>query len=190
MSWITIQLSSSNLPWSGSVREFRDLAGNQWIVFSAIPHSAPSKREKILPESYRFGWLVFECERERRRLAPVPEQWEALTEHELEQLCTRADVVPVRAPRGQVATDASAITNPVPPPDSREPDHGEPSTPVRATQMQELLAQVLDEVCDQPRAQSLDTGELVRVEETLAIAAHAAREAVALRRAARARHDR
>jgi len=56
--------------------------------------------------------------------------------------------------------------------------------------MQELLAQVLDEVCDQPRAQSLDTGELVRVEETLAIAAHAAREAVALRRAARARHDR
>ena len=55
-------------------------------------------------------------------------------------------------------------------------------TALRAAQMQELLAQVSDEVCDQPRAPSLDTGELIRVEETLAIAGQAAREAVALRR--------
>jgi hypothetical protein len=170
------------------VREFRDLAGVQWSVFRAIPHSAPSKREKILPETFRLGWLVFECERERRRLAPVPENWEALTDHELELLCMRANVVPARPSRGRVATDAAAITNAATPAASREPDSPAQSPPVRATQMQELLAQVLDEVCDQPHAQSLDTGELVRVEEALVIAAHAAREAVALRRATREHH--
>lgn len=167
------------------MREFRDFSGTQWNVFRAIPHSAPSKREKILPETFRLGWLVFECDKERRRLAPVPENWEALTEGELEQLCTRADVVPARAPRSRMTTDALTSMYPATPSERRDGNGGAESTPVRAAQMQELLAQVIDEVCEQPPAQSLDTGELIRVEETLAIAAHAAREAVALRRAAR-----
>jgi hypothetical protein len=52
--------------------------------------------------------------------------------------------------------------------------------------VQALLAQVIREVCDEQRdVRSLDTGQLVRVEETLAIAARAAREAAALRMAAR-----
>jgi len=161
VSWVTAHLGWSDITWSTNVREFRDLSGTQWNVFLATPHSSPSKREKILPETYRLGWLVFECDKERRRLAPVPDSWESLTDRELEHLCTHADVVPARGARR---------TQP---------------TPGQAEQMQELLAQVIEEVCDQPKAQSLDTGELIRVEQTLSIAAHAAREAVALRRAAR-----
>ena len=165
------------------MREFRDAAGATWTVFCATPHTAPGKREKVLPESYRHGWLVFECDIERRRLAPVPAEWEALSDRELAQLCMAADVVPVRRSGRPMASDFapsapdSQTSSPIlPPADSA-------STPVRAAQVQELLADVIDEVCSQPRAQSLDTGELIKVEATLAIAAQAAREAVALRRA-------
>ena len=141
------------------MREFSDAAGVAWKVFRATPHSSPAGREKVLPEAFRDGWLVFECDAERRRLAPIPGDWEELADEELERLCGVAVAVPAR---GRRASDAA---------------------PKRAAEVQEVLAQVLDEVCDLPPAPSLDTGELIRVEKTLAIAANAAREAVALRRA-------
>ncbi len=146
------------------MREFCDAAGAAWRVFRATPHTSPGKREKVLPEEFRGGWLVFECDVERRRLAPIPEDWEELTEQELAQLCMQAAVVPARSRRQGTAAPADA-------------------TPRRVAEVQQVLAQVIDEVCDMPRPPALDTGELVRVQETLAIAANAAREAVELRRA-------
>lgn len=165
------------------MREFRDAAGAEWRVFRATPHTSPTKREKVLPESFRNGWLVFECDVERRRLAPIPDAWEDFSEAELEQLCQLAVVVPVR----RTLTTAAEGAQPVKSADTERsvPSSAETPTPVRAAQMQEALAQVIDEVCDQPRAPSLDTGELIKVERSLAIAAQAAREAVALRRAMR-----
>lgn len=143
------------------MREFSDASGVAWKAFRAIPHSSPSGREKVLPEAFRDGWLVFECHAERRRLAPIPEDWEELGDDELARLCGEAVVVPART-RGRRAADAA---------------------PKRAAEVQAVLAQVLDEVCEMRPAPSLDTGELIRVEQTLAIAANAAREAVELRRA-------
>lgn len=155
------------------MREFCDAAGAAWRVFRATPHSSVSKREQVLPEAFRHGWLVFECDVERRRLAPIPDDWEALTEQELAQLCLQAPVVPARARRRRVrdgsdAPDAPRLAN---------------VAPKRAAEVQQVLAQVIEEVCDQPPVTSLDTGELIKVHETLAIAANAAREAVALRQA-------
>jgi hypothetical protein len=147
------------------VREFCDAAGAAWKVFRATPHTSPGKREKVLPEEFRSGWLVFECEEERRRLAPIPEDWEELTEAELAQLCMQAAVVPVRSRRSSAPGGPAA------------------AAPQRVAEVQQVLARVIDEVCDMPRPPALDTGELIRVQETLAIAANAAREAVALRRA-------
>ena len=144
------------------MREFCDAAGAAWRVFRATPHTLPGKREKVLPEEFRSGWLVFECDVERRRLAPIPEDWEELTENELAQLCMQAAVVPARARR-------------------QPADRAEPA-PRGVAEVQQMLARVIDEVCDMPRPPALDTGELIRVQETLAIAAKAAREAVALRR--------
>lgn len=164
------------------MREFRDAAGAAWTVFRATPHTTPSKRDQFLPDSYRNGWLVFECGVERRRLAPVPEAWEELADTELEQLCVLADVVPVRRGQLRATTDAPGPAAAPTPAESPKPSGSSEATTARAVRMQELLAEVIDEVCDQPRAPSLDTGELIRVEETLAIAASAAREAVALRR--------
>src|SRR5688572_1267258 len=47
---------------------------------------------------------------------------------------------------------------------------------------EDQLQDSLDEVCEEPPPGELNTGELIRVEETLAIAAAAAKEAVTLRR--------
>ena len=71
---------------SGSV-EFTDAAGTRWVV-SVIPRFDFSERLMALlphPER-RGGWLLFESQQgERRRLAPIPDHWEALSAGELEQ---------------------------------------------------------------------------------------------------------
>jgi hypothetical protein len=49
--------------------------------------------------AYARGWLTFESKHDRRRVAPVPDDWERLSEAELEQLCLRAvSVWPAPAP--------------------------------------------------------------------------------------------
>lgn len=166
-------LVPSHFSWSSKVREFCDPAGAAWRVFRATPHSSSSKREKVLPEAFRHGWLVFECDVERRRLAPIPDDWEELTDAELAQLCLSASVVPSRTRRRRAGGGADG------PAASAEAD----AVPKRAAEVHRVLAHVLEEVCDQAPVTSLDTGQLIRVEQTLAIAASAAREAVALRRA-------
>jgi hypothetical protein len=40
------------------------------------------------------GWLVFECDVEKRRLGPIPDGWDELPDHELALLLESA--VPVR----------------------------------------------------------------------------------------------
>ncbi len=52
---------------------------------------------------------------------------------------------------------------------------------------EESLGESLEEVCADQSPEEMDTGELIRVEESLAIAAQAAKEAVTLRRKRKAR---
>ena len=40
------------------------------------------------------GWLAFESDGEKRRLAPVPDAWEELSANALEKLCREAIVAP------------------------------------------------------------------------------------------------
>jgi hypothetical protein len=44
----------------------------------------------IVPEALRHGWLCFESVRAKRRLAPVPERWEAFSDDELRALHAQA----------------------------------------------------------------------------------------------------
>ncbi len=46
-------------------------------------------RRSTAPDGGR-GWLCFESESEKKRLAPVPRAWEQLPEQELEALARRA----------------------------------------------------------------------------------------------------
>ncbi len=49
-------------------------------------------RLPVLPAMLR-GWLVFESDREKRRLAPRPPGWERMSDRGLAELCARAMVV-------------------------------------------------------------------------------------------------
>ncbi len=70
-------------------------------------------------------------------------------------------------------------------------DKSEPSPLVpRLDQVNERIESALAEICVNPTVKKLNTGELIRVEETLAIAADAAKEAVSLRRRLRADRER
>lgn len=66
----------------------------------------------------------------------------------------------------------------------------DPSLPLRPQldQLEDKIEESLDEVCGAPSVKKVNTGELIKIEETLAIAAEAAKEAVSVRR--RMRRDR
>jgi hypothetical protein len=52
-------------------------------------------RDTAVPAGFEGGWLCFECETgEKRRLAPVPENWAAALESELCKWCEAASAVP------------------------------------------------------------------------------------------------
>jgi hypothetical protein len=145
------------------MRQFRDAAGVEWQVYQTERTvAAERRRDHLLPAAYREGWLVFESAREKRRLAPVPAGWSELSDDALAALCAKAAVQPRGAKRGEQPTD--------------EP------VGAKLSAVEERLTDTLNEVCDTPEVEKLDTGELIRVEETLAIAAETAKQAVSLRR--------
>jgi hypothetical protein len=139
-------------------------------------------REQHLPEPFREGWLVFQSATEKRRFAPPPADWETLEVERLEELLRQS--VP-HVTRGQPAQPADRP----PPKGDTGSSHLEPLRP-QLVAVERQLDESLGEVCDMPAPSKLDTGELIRVEETLAIAAEAAKEAVSLRRKLRADRER
>ena len=157
------------------MRHFRDEAGVDWKVFLTARGSDAVSREHSLPEAFREGWLVFESPREKRRLAPIPANWESLSDQALATLCTRA-VTQTARPKGAEGKPAGGAA-----PDPLRP---------KLQEAEQQLDKTLAEVCETPAASRLDTGQLIRVEESLALAAEAAKEAVSIRRKMRADSDR
>lgn len=145
------------------LRQFRDAAGVEWQVYQTDrTEAAERRRDHLLPAEYREGWLVFESATEKRRLAPVPAGWSELSDDSLCALCAKATVETRSTKRRDERTDEPVVAE------------------LSATE--ERLAETLDEVCAVPAVEKLDTGELIRVEETLAIAAETAKQVVSLRR--------
>jgi hypothetical protein len=77
-------------------RLFDDVRGVRWDVWAVHPEGRPVQLS-ALPATFQTGWLVFESAGEKRRLSPIPVDWQALPADELERLCERADVAPRRA---------------------------------------------------------------------------------------------
>ena len=92
----------SILPPETMLREFNDKSGVAWRVWDVNPDARPQKVQftHLDRRSTRIpGWLCFESQIERRRFSPIPENWEALDEDSLTELCSRAEVVPPLAKR-------------------------------------------------------------------------------------------
>jgi len=76
------------------MRQLRDEAGVEWMVYAVNPVGANEWRSiESLPESYRSGWLCFESATEKRRLTPLPPEWENLPLEQLSGLLGTAILV-------------------------------------------------------------------------------------------------
>jgi hypothetical protein len=82
---------------AGAHRQFIDEGGVPWDTFAVLPTTdAPSLAR--LPEQFQHGWLCFESATEKRRLGPIPTQWNSASDDELRRLRDAAQPVPQRAP--------------------------------------------------------------------------------------------
>ena len=99
-----------------ALRTFADTDGRVWEVWDVMPHSlANAERRAIdrradegaqsafdrrqadrraaLSPGMANGWLAFRCGEERRRLAPIPNDWASAAEPQLQAFCRDARVV-------------------------------------------------------------------------------------------------
>lgn len=74
------------------VRDFKDPRGNAWRVWDVIPEQSTIGAVVVrhVPVSLASGWLCFESGEEKRRLAPIPSEWEARSDSDLWILCQTA----------------------------------------------------------------------------------------------------
>lgn len=97
-------------------RTFRDSKGTNWHAWDVVPRleerraserrtrpAAPphsdrratdrrvlSGQRAVLSSGYRQGWLCFETDAEKRRLSPIPQDWDRCAAERLEQYCAQA----------------------------------------------------------------------------------------------------
>ena len=167
-----------------SLRQFKDRQGIEWQVILMARGTHSVSRDQHLPEHFREGWLLFQSGSEKRRFAPPPPDWESLPDQELIALLSQATPHTLRGQERAASEDTSGAADRHFAADAREPLRPQ------LRDLEHRLEESLGEVCEMPAASKLDTGQLIRVEETLAIAAEAAKEAVSLRRKLRADRER
>lgn len=69
-------------------REFTDSKGTRWLVWSTTPSQG-----SVLDGEMQKGWLTFESDGERRRLVPIPRDWERAESDRMELYCRAAQAV-------------------------------------------------------------------------------------------------
>jgi hypothetical protein len=93
-------------------RYFKDVQGRMWVVWEVYPRllerrllreRRASRREssdrrhelvgrQTLPRQILGGWLAFQNMHERRRVIPVPDDWEQLDDRELRALLAQSQL--------------------------------------------------------------------------------------------------
>lgn len=74
------------------MRTYTDSEGVSWIVYVVAASGGTSPH--LLPAEYKNGWLCFEASDSKRRLAPIPPDWESCPEERLNEY--RASAVAVQ----------------------------------------------------------------------------------------------
>ena len=75
-------------------KEFFDSENTRWRVWATYPTVG-----KILSRGFESGWLTFESQSERRRLAPIPATWESMSDAALSTMVKAA--TPARTTPGR-----------------------------------------------------------------------------------------
>lgn len=82
--------------------DFIDSEGVEWEVTEiSDPVLRLIPAELLRNPEFRSGWLLFQSEHEKRRLAPFPADWNRRAESELERMCRLARLA--SAPAGEPA---------------------------------------------------------------------------------------
>ncbi len=89
-------------------RNFRDSHGVEWSVWAVYPDK---RSRSTLRGPFAQGWLTFEAGEDRRRLSPIPENWQQLDEPGLVALCDVAARVP-RTRRGGASSGSEDPPSP------------------------------------------------------------------------------
>lgn len=80
-----------------NTRRCTDRSGIVWDVFEVYPGSEGRALERV-PVEFRAGWLCFQSETERRRLAPIPRDWAEWDERALLSASERGQRTQRRTP--------------------------------------------------------------------------------------------
>lgn len=102
------------------LREFTDNAGTPWKVWDVYPsgrastqgaaRGAGAENVVFVGRDLSDGWLCFESSNEKRRLAPIPPEWEICESPLLEAFCKRAGVATRTTPsEASDAVDSAMI---------------------------------------------------------------------------------
>ncbi|HET6762280.1 MAG TPA: hypothetical protein VFH27_01380 [Longimicrobiaceae bacterium] len=76
-----------------AMREFTDRHGREWRVWATHPQTP---QVGSFPLRHPTGWLTFQSDAEKRRLAPIPESWDGRDTAGLMILLMKAEVVPAK----------------------------------------------------------------------------------------------
>jgi hypothetical protein len=81
-----------------SLRQFTSTDGTTWEVYDVVAQedsedASPSRSFSPPSGSFRrySAWLCFESHEEKRRLTPIPDDWQKASEEELLQLLVLAE---------------------------------------------------------------------------------------------------
>ncbi|HYH82629.1 MAG TPA: hypothetical protein VEX86_22750 [Longimicrobium sp.] len=95
-----------------ALRSFTARDGVIWNVWNVVPTLAHNTRKLTLGTGMSDGWLCFEGGGGKRRIFPVPHDWESWSDDELERALDEANAVQVRVrdtePEPETASDARA----------------------------------------------------------------------------------
>lgn len=83
-----------------ALRNFTDSRGLTWRVWNVVPQYSTGRDEETMTPGLQGGWLCFENSGEKRRLSPIPSDWEHAESDALEQYLGQAAAVPQRAAAG------------------------------------------------------------------------------------------
>lgn len=74
---------------------FTDSNGVEWLVTEiADPALRSISADRLRMPEFKSGWLLFQSETQKKRLAPYPDDWRSLPSEDLERLCARARPAP------------------------------------------------------------------------------------------------
>src|SRR3954471_13305237 len=102
-----------------ALRTFVDSLGREWTAFDVVPRDSERRQrerraagevesfeerrdadrrmtigsQSTLTSQAADGWLCFERGIDRRRLSPIPSDWEQVTDQQLDAYCSRAKPV-------------------------------------------------------------------------------------------------